>query len=313
MQIMKYTLQDFNNICFNGFDFKLPDETINLISELSLQVGSPTYIKTPVFQKREHSLKTTNDTTKKKRLNKNDVVTDEDWESIRTFHTTKIEQKVGIDAQIDIIRSHLNKISDKTYLDLKNKISEIIEQLINDNIIHEDMLAVSTSIFNIASTNRFYSKLYADLYSELINKFDIMKQVFEDSFNSFMEVFNNIEYVDPEKDYDKFCKINKDNEKRKALSAFFVNLTTNGIISKEKLVKVVVNLLDKVQLYIVEEGKKNEVDEMTENIAILCTKDIMEDDDNISQIICNLANSKAKSYSSLTNKSIFKYMDMIEM
>ena len=48
---LKYTLDDFKNIRFNGFDFVLPEDTITLISNLSLEVGSPTYVKTPIFQK----------------------------------------------------------------------------------------------------------------------------------------------------------------------------------------------------------------------------------------------------------------------
>ena len=47
-----YTLQDFNTIIFNGFNFTLSDEIVHKINELATQVGSPTYIKTPVFQKR---------------------------------------------------------------------------------------------------------------------------------------------------------------------------------------------------------------------------------------------------------------------
>ena len=54
---MKYTLQDFTNITFEGFNFTLPEETIKIISELSLQVGSPDYVKTPIFQKRENPMK----------------------------------------------------------------------------------------------------------------------------------------------------------------------------------------------------------------------------------------------------------------
>ena len=48
-----YTLNDFRDITFGGFDIKLPDKTIEIITVLAEQVGSPTYIKTPVFAKRE--------------------------------------------------------------------------------------------------------------------------------------------------------------------------------------------------------------------------------------------------------------------
>jgi hypothetical protein len=330
-ELIRYSLQDFNNIIFDGFNFKLPEETNKLISSLTIEVGSPSYIKTPIFQKKDHSNSKTNSNNssvlstgsfnkKKKNGNKSVEVTDDDWETLRTFHATKIEQKVGLDGQIDIIRSHLNKMSDKNYNELKDKIIEIIDQLILNNITNEDLLNVSSSIFDIASANRFYSKLYADLYSELIKKYSIMQDVFENSLLTFVEVFNTIEYVDPDVDYNQFCKINKINERRKALSAFFVNLSNNNIISIDRVIQVICDMLKQVNTFILQENKKNEVDELTENISILCTKKILENtnDSNIDgltiiQTIEKLSKSKVKTYPSLSNKSIFKYMDLIEM
>ena len=320
--VFKYSLQEFNHILFQGFDFKLDDPTIQLISELALEVGSPTYIKTPIFTKKEQVSKPAMSMdNKRKKIKAHEIVNDEDWETLRTFHATKIEQKVGIDAEIDVIRSHLNKISDKNYEDLKSKIVSVIDGLIENNISDENMLLVSNAIFEIASTNRFYSKLYADLYTLLIKNYEMMKQVFETNFDTFLDVFKQIEYVDPDKDYDKFCRINKNNEKRKALSAFFVNLTINGILSIKKLIFMICYLLRKVNNMIVEDNKKNEVDEITENIAILCGNKALIESDNtevdngltILETIVNLAHSKTKTYPSLSKKSIFKYMDMIDM
>ena len=48
----------------------------------------------------------------------------DEWESILTFQATKIEQKSGIDADIDQIRLLMNKLTDKTFLDIKDKINE---------------------------------------------------------------------------------------------------------------------------------------------------------------------------------------------
>jgi len=326
---MNYTLNDFNNIIFDGFDFVLPEETINLISELSLEVGSPSYIKTPVFKKKDVSLVkplmssiSTESGYKKRKGNKGmEVINDDDWETLRTFHTTVIQQKVGIDVQIDLIRSHLNKMSDKNFVEMKTKIFEVLDALVDEDLSGESKMAVSTSIFDIASANRFYSKLYADLYSELIVKYPFMKEVFVESFDSFIGVFNQIEYVDPDKNYDQFCRINKDNERRRSLSSFFVNLTLNGLITKADLLNVICKLMGNVFEYIVLENKKNEVDELTENIYVLCgNKSILETKDvyvvdgmTIEESIKKLANSKSKTYPSLSNKSIFKYMDMIEM
>ena len=48
-----YSHQDFQKIIFDGFHFSLPEETIALINELASKVGAPTYVKTPVFKKKE--------------------------------------------------------------------------------------------------------------------------------------------------------------------------------------------------------------------------------------------------------------------
>ena len=52
--MITYQLKDFSNITFDGFNFNLPEETMQIISKLSLEVGSPSYIKTPVVRKREN-------------------------------------------------------------------------------------------------------------------------------------------------------------------------------------------------------------------------------------------------------------------
>jgi hypothetical protein len=80
--------------------------------------------------------------------------------------------------------------------------------------------------------------------------------------------------------------------------------------------KQVINLIK-------ENNKKNEVDEITENIAILYNKTIFEkcssdvdqkiENELFIDIIHRLSLCKVKTYPSLSNKSIFKYMDMIDM
>ena len=302
-----YTLKDFNDIIFNGFNIDISDETIKIISGLAKEVGSPDYVKTPIFKKRENPMKNEPIIKRKK-----DSVDD------TTFQTTKLEEKSGVDAQIDLIRSCLNKMTDKNYIDIRNKLMTIVDGLITSNA---DMLRVSTIIFDIASNNRFFSKIYADLYTDLISKYDIMKVVFENSLNQFVQLFNNIEYVESTVDYDKFCRINKDNEKRKALSSFFINLMLNGVISKEQIIEITRNLMEQIYRFIVQENKKNEVDELTENISLLYRKELYSlvnnyeliDGMTIPETIHKLAHCKVKDYKSLTNKSIFKFMDLVEM
>ena len=337
-KVMKniYTLENINEILYQGFEYKLPVEILENISNLATQVGSPDYIKTPVFQKRENYMKVEpskdlvskeiSGFKKNKRGKGQEIINDEDWETIRTFQPSKIEEKSIVDSQIDNIRSILNTLTDKNYTDKRNKIIDSIEKLILENIDSEEMKRVSSIIFDIASTNRFYSKIYADLYCDLSCKYDIMKDTFKSNFENFVDLFNIIEYIDPKVNYDKFCEINKANEKRKALASFYVNLMFNNIISKEQIMLITKNLLEQLFKFISQDDKKNEVDELGETIAILYKKEIyVKDvkDDNydyikiegytIRGVIEKIANSKVKDYKSLTNKTLFKFMDLVDM
>jgi hypothetical protein len=333
---MRYTLDNIITILFNGFEYKLPDETLNKISEIALQVGSPDYVKTPVFQKRENPMKvepTAKDKDnlsaprKSRKAKANEITSEEDWNAIRSVNTVyagvNSEEKTEFDIQIENIRLQLNKLTDKNYNDILNKIFDSINKLIEDNTSKENMSKLSTIIFELATNNRFYSKIYADLYSELVSKYNEIKETFETNLQSFTELFANIEYVDSNVNYDKFCENNKKNEKRRSLAAFYINLMNNNVISKAQIMKITRDLMAQIYSFISIENKKNEVDELTETIVILYKKEIYEDDEGdeyeqingytINEIIERIASSKVKDYKSLTNKTLFKFMDLIEM
>lgn len=326
---LRYSLEQIENIIFNGFDYQIPEETMETISNLALQVGSPNYDRTPIFKKRENPMKVDpavapqKDYGKKRRGNKAmEILNDDDWDSIRTFQTTKIEAKSGIEGDFDSIRSFINKMTDKNYIDIRNKIVEVIDKIVAENS-EADLSAIGANIFEVASSNRFCSKNYADLYSDLSDKYAFIKNKCQENLEQFIGLFNNIEYVDPNENYDRFCEINKINEKRRSLAAFYINLMNNGIVSKTEIMLITRNLLANVYEFISVDNKKNEVEELTETIALLYRKDLYEDDDGddyeqingytINEIIERIANSKVKDYKSLTNKALFKFMDLIDM
>ena len=330
---LRYTLEQIEDIVFKGFDYRVPDDVMEKISNLAMQVGSPDYVKTPIFKKRENPMKVDPETSatnpvtkefpKKRKGNKAmEVLNDEDWDSIRTFQTTKIEAKTGIDADFDSIRATINKMTDKNYSDMRNKIIEIIDKLVSENS-EANLSGIGENIFDIASSNRYYSKIYADLYSDLSSRYNFIKEQYLQNLNKFTDLFNNIEYVDSNVNYDRFCEINKINEKRKSLAAFYINLMYCGVISKDEIMSITRNLLAKIYEYISIENKKNEVEELTETIAILYKKDLYEKDHVVAyekiegfailEIIEKIANSKVKDYNSLTNKALFKFMDLIDM
>ena len=316
-----YTTDDIDTIRSHGFEIYLPNDVLENIKKLTSHVGSPDYIKTPVFKKFDVGKKINNPSSLKKDKNskKNSAIDAAEWSAIKTNKPINNETKGVIDTQIENIICYLNKMSDKNYGDMCQKIVNIMDDMIANEMNSEDMLRLSTKIFDIASANRFYSKIYADLYSVLSCKYEVMKSIFQQNFQNFTELFNVIEYVDPNVDYDKFCDVNKRNEKRKALALFYVNLMKNDVVTKSQIVDITRNLMSQFYAYISMDGKTNEVDELCEIIAILYNKELYKDSSikydlieghTINEVVEKVSKSKVKDFKSLTNKSLFKFMDV---
>jgi hypothetical protein len=324
----QYTLSDFDRIICNGFDYLAPPYIIALISSLADQVGAPTYVKTPIFPKGKTStgsgsagginggLSTASDKRGVKRLDQQ--ITDDDWESIRAFQATELIRVQGIESHINTIRACLNRLTNDSYLETLNTILKEISDLTADNANTEHMLRIGTSIFNTASSNQFYSEVYARLYHDLIKSYPLFETIFESNLGEFLGLFNSIEYCDPKKDYDKFCTMNKNNDRRKAMSLFIVNLMKQGIVSSEQVIEIVINLQKLIREYIKTPGKSNELDEISENIFIIIknsheelTK--LEEWANVLNSVTYVSLLKVKSYPSITNKTIFKHTDILEL
>ena len=76
--------------------------------------------------------------------------------------TPEIAIEVNIPNQI---RISLNKLSKNTYNAQRN---DIMQQM--NALPAEQYTEIAALIFEIASTNKFYSNIYADLYKELVDK-----------------------------------------------------------------------------------------------------------------------------------------------
>jgi hypothetical protein len=334
MTSLKYNLKQITDISYSGFHFKIPEDTHNIINYLCVQVGS-SCINSNVFTKLDPSatipvpvVKNTNE-LKKRRGNKGMEVSSEKWENTKPFQTTKIEQKTGIDGEINEIRLYLNKLTDKTFLDIREKIIEKINSICAcaTSFNPENTEKMGTMLYEFCSTNKFYSRIFADIFAELASMYDWLKIIFNKNYDTIMEQYNNIKYVDSNKDYDGFCEMNKQNEKRRAITAFYVNLAINGFIKKNGVIKILINILTSIINMINVIDKKNEIDELTEIVGVLFNKEVLDNSyekgdeqeelnvlkTSIIETISSLAKKKVKDYPSLSNKAIFKYMDLIEM
>lgn len=330
-KLIQYTKDDFSKILNEGFTYNLDAEIMKNIQSIADQVGAPEYIKTPKFEKREYNnsggYNSNGNGARKYYKERAHEITDADWESIRNFQATIIAKKQGIEASIDQIRKHLNKMTTKTYQTLKEQIIKEIKSITDDNNVEspellEELNKIGDSLFTIASGNSFYSKLYADLYTDLMEMFNtnghtFMEVIFKNNFQKFRSLFDKIDYCSPDKDYDGFCNNTKTNEKRRALSLFYVNLMKLGVLEKEEIIVIIKDLQKYMMETIKKPDTKDIVDELAEVIFILITNGnstLCKNEEwvNIMGLIKQISVMKTNTYPSITNKTIFKHMDILD-
>lgn len=269
---------------------------------------------------------------------RNQLIPNSEWDTILAFQKTELKKKEGIELGIDNIRSFLNKLTDKTYTamlaNILKEITELFKACTDDTSDEHNTVAVinrvASSIFTTASSNAFYSEIYARLFQDLMAmerepghaNYAVFRDVFERNLASFMSLFDTIEYCDPKKNYDKFCDINKANEKRKAMSLFIVNLMKFGIVEKTQVVALMRQIQELMYSNMRQEGKTNEVDELVENLFIMMKHshvvlktsdaDIVQAFNARVEQITEISKLKIKSKPSITNKTIFKHLDMLD-
>ena len=308
MPIIRYDKILINNIIKNNINCDLSEEVIGIIHNLEEMVSDPEYIKTPQFDKVYKS-----DRNYNKLKKKNDVT---EWNNIRNFEITDIKKKEGIGQYMDIIRKYLNKITDKTYLTSREKIIETLD-LIVKIATNDELIEINESMFNIVSNNIFYSVMYASLYKDLVQKYDFLKNMINSSLSNYKKAIMDIKYIDSMEDYDKFCENNKSNENNRALLLFYVNLMKEDIIERRQIIDIINFLYERFFELIEQENKKGEIEELSELLYLLIKNSYekinnCDDWNNIYSNIELISKLKTKDKVSISNKAIFKHMDILD-
>jgi hypothetical protein len=327
MEITTYNIDNYKDIIFSGYEYKLPENILDIINNLSNELGITFKEKSKTDNiQMEYKFENTKKYPNKRNNfgnKRNKSVADEElWEKMKAFKTTQLEKKDGIEKIIDNIRVCLNKISNKNYESQRDIIIQYIKEIMEnnnaeDNLFELELSKITKSIFEIASSNKFYSELYAILYKDLINSFNYFQDNIDPFINEYMEHIQKIHYVDPKIDYDKYCDYNKKNDIRKAMSAFIVNLSKNEIITKKIVIDTIIYLEELVLSYCDIDDKTNEIEEITENLFILITKSFVDMNshptwENVINNIKNIAQMKSKEHKSLSTRALFKYMDILD-
>lgn len=303
-----YTFEDIENIINDGIDYKLNKNILDQIQLISDKVGAPEYIKTPQFDKREK---------RKSRDNKR-VILNDDWEDIRNFEITERKKNEGIDLTIDSVRKILNKITEKTYDNLYPNLIQSLDELEDKDFNTEDIDKLADSIFVILSQTKFYGKMYSQLFKSLKEKYSFLEKILDIRLNNFKNVIDSIVYINPNIDYDNYCKNNKINEKINSEAIFYVNLLNINDIPIENTIDIINYLINKSLKLLDEDDKTEIIQELGEIYGnmIIQGKENLVKYENWQQIydkIKLISSYKIKDYKSLSNKFKFKNMDILDV
>lgn len=290
-EIRKYSLDDFETISGKGFNLKLSEQLVDnveyMCSELSVPFEFKKYHEDNVFERRKELV----------------------------FEPKKIEKKEGIEGSITDIRTTLNKLTGQNYNQLCPVLLDLLDNLLVSNETSGDIYKINQFIFEFACANKFNSVVYAKFYKELVERYIVLDGLIDKEIVIFLENFKEIQSCKASEDYVEFCRLNKINEKRKALSAFIVELVNNKSLSVSYIINLIVDLQNKLQSNLSKEEQSSTCEEIGENLFILYKCNYIKDIEpellnKLKGEICDIIKYNPKEYSSFSNKLKFKLMDL---
>jgi hypothetical protein len=337
-----YTLDDFGALIFSENKYVLPDSVFATFRTIEQNIEIPAFTEPstpkihPPRERNDHRDRSVEDTrfggkhpthnVKGKGYNNNagrgkrdaGPSAAEDWGMMRSFKTTKIEMKTGIDKITNDLRTQINKISTANYNKQRDSVFSLIRTYLESTeASSENTVKLSSAIFQIMCSNKMLSSLYSTLYAELIAEFPVFSTLLEEFVMSFHETIHTIEYVNPDENYDEFCRITKNNDRRKNTTQFIVNVINRGTLNVSFLLNILRLFMDTIMTNICEVNKTAHVEELVENLYIIVLGGIFKLRDlpewqGINDTIMKLANSQTCEYTSMSNRIMFKLMDIID-
>ena len=205
----------------------------------------------------------------------------------------------------------LNKISEKTYDKL---ILNIIETLKNiDEVSYFEM--VTEKIFDIIISNEFYGELFARLYSDICVEYNIFKSLFIEKYNNHIVVFENIEYVSPNNNYDEYCIYVKKLDSVRSMTKFVLYCHSNNVCDFKEVVNLLLCLQKKIISNLEIEEKLNENEMCMNNMFIIYKNKLNElrNNEKWCEIMINHNLLKETNGKGKNNKIRFKLMDIDDL
>lgn len=303
--MLTYTLDQFADIAANINKNALSSEVLSIYDKLLKQLNINTYADNEQRERKPNRRPRNN---KPELLSSGKVVEFKQKESVEKTDYEKIMIN---------IRGTFNKLSPKNYDTQRDLLMTHLEELtgLNDESY---LMECSNHLFDVAGKNKFYSQMYATLYTELFKIYPIFEERKEQFVMECIENMDTIEYVDESQDYEGFCKNNKQNDIRRSMNTFLVHLYKENQCNIQCILKMINTLLDKIALNKGMSTQSHVIEELTENLYIFISELISELKQhtswkNITDSITEYSKCKVSDYPGLTTRIKFKFMDMMDV
>jgi hypothetical protein len=218
----------------------------------------------------------------------------------------KIKKTVIVkkESTVSEILKILNKITEKNYEKLKDDLCILVSSIESD----EDLDKITVVIFNIASSNLFYSKLFAKLYKELIQKNQKFYDLFQTHYHRYFSEIQAFDYT-CSSDYDAFCVYTKRINQMDSVLTFFINLMKTNHCEIDHITSLCLLLQNKLledQLF----DKIEQNEQLLHCIYIIFKEcmDYLSFHEDLEKIVLNV--KALKLHPKLSSKMKFKCMDL---
>ena len=302
-----YTLDQFHDIALNLTTPVLPKDVLsiydNLLKQLNINTRAVEYDQKEPREKRYKRPKN----NKPELLSSGKVVEFKQKESV---------EKTDYEKVMINIRGSVNKLSSKNYDTQRDLLVSYLEELssLNDESY---LMECSTYLFDVASKNKFYSQMYANLYTELSKLYPQFEERKEQFIVDCLDGLATITYIDETQDYEGFCKNNKLNDIRRSMNTFLINLYKIDECNIQCILKMINVILDKISVNKDTSSHTHIIEELTENLYIFITELISElkpheSWDKLVNTIADYTKLKVSEHPGLTSRIKFKFMDIMD-
>ena len=303
-----YTLAFYETMSVQPSTYTLPQLNLDNINALHLHMGvhnipaKPKPVDNPLRRQKQENM--------------------ENWKKREEFKATVIAKKEGYESLLGELKKFLNKLTTANYDTQVESVIETVKSIIalddDDEKIQAALTQTTEVILQVACSNKYYSALYAKLYMRLV---DIHEQFLEEKgrvCDKFLNALQEIEIVDPNVDYDRFCAVNKKNDERRAMMLYIINLYKTSGCSIVELSSVVIKIDEMIHNHVSESSFIEYTNELTEIMNIFVTNMVTEIKSNkewvfVKDRIVDYSKYKTKDYPGMSSRTIFKYMDMVDL